>query len=45
MIRAGVKDVKNNLSRYLARVKEGEEVFLRKSIHQKSLVTGAEPKR
>ncbi len=26
MITAGVKDLKNNLSRYLARVKSGEEV-------------------
>ncbi len=26
MITVGVKDAKNNLSRYLARVKEGEEV-------------------
>lgn len=28
MINAGVKDVKNNLSRYLAHVKEGEEIII-----------------
>ena len=28
MIEAGIKDVKNNLSRYLARVKGGEEVLI-----------------
>ena len=28
MINAGIKEVKNNLSRYLARVKEGEEVLI-----------------
>ena len=28
MVRAGIKDLKNNLSRYLSRVKEGEEVYV-----------------
>lgn len=28
MINAGIKEVKNNLSRFLARVKEGEEVVI-----------------
>lgn len=28
MINAGIKEVKNNLSRYLARVKAGEEVLI-----------------
>lgn len=28
MISAGVKEVKNNLSRYLDRVKEGEEILI-----------------
>jgi antitoxin (DNA-binding transcriptional repressor) of toxin-antitoxin stability system len=28
MITAGIKELKNNLSRYLARVKEGEEVLI-----------------
>ena len=28
MIRAGVKDVKNNLSRFLAQVKDGEEILI-----------------
>ena len=28
MIQAGIKEIKNNLSRYLARVKDGEEVMI-----------------
>jgi prevent-host-death family protein len=28
VIRAGIKDVKNNLSRFLARVKAGEEILI-----------------
>lgn len=28
MINAGIKEVKNNLSRYLARVKDGEDVLI-----------------
>ena len=28
MISAGIKDVKNNLSRFLTRVKEGEEILI-----------------
>jgi len=28
MSRAGIKDIKNNLSRYLARVKAGEEILI-----------------
>ncbi|MBW2610400.1 MAG: type II toxin-antitoxin system Phd/YefM family antitoxin [Deltaproteobacteria bacterium] len=28
MIKAGIKEIKNNLSRYLARVKIGEEVII-----------------
>ena len=28
MIKAGIKDTKNNLSRYLARVRAGEEVLI-----------------
>ena len=28
MIQAGIKEIKNNLSRYLARVKAGEEVMI-----------------
>ena len=28
MITSGIRDVKNNLSRYLAQVKEGEEVLI-----------------
>lgn len=28
MIHAGIKEIKNNLSRYLARVKNGEEVMI-----------------